>query len=159
VTRIRVHQHGSTHGLDSGTEINWRRRGACVDQNPEWWHPPRVDSQEAGWAAHVCLDCPVMIQCDNWAQNNTALAYGAIYAARHYGTTTQNIPPLPPGNPRPPRVRWGAMPIDQIKTMAAAGWRDRDIAAAVGTTADSIAVTRRNHGIPSGKQARETAAA
>jgi WhiB family redox-sensing transcriptional regulator len=49
-------------------EVHWQLQGLCRQDDPRKWtpDPPAVElkSQEA---KRICLDCPVMRQCREWA--------------------------------------------------------------------------------------------
>lgn len=79
----------SDWGLDTHREVDWRQDGACRDYNPDWWTPAAADSDPAGWAAYVCLGCPVRRECATWAAENPSLCAGSIYGGTYYVTTSK----------------------------------------------------------------------
>lgn len=109
--RLSAHKRASTYGLGATRDTDWRHDGSCKNYNPDWWTPTGADADEASWAAYVCLGCPVRRQCSAWAEANTTLCAGGIYAGTYYvkvGKTPQSrihagrFQPMPR---QPPDVR------------------------------------------------------
>ncbi|MFF6992940.1 WhiB family transcriptional regulator [Streptomyces sp. NPDC010273] len=53
--------------------MEWARRAACADEDPELFFPlsstgPALRQERA--AKRVCLHCPVIRQCLNWAMDS-----------------------------------------------------------------------------------------
>lgn len=42
----------------------WMDRAACLDANPEWWHPVAANDDTS---AAICRECPVRVDCLNHA--------------------------------------------------------------------------------------------
>ncbi len=63
--RLTFRQARSTHGLSSRDDsLNWRTRGLCVDQNPNWWNTgDGTLSAHNGSALALCARCPVRTHC------------------------------------------------------------------------------------------------
>lgn len=101
----------SAYGLDADRDINWRHDGSCKGHNPDWWTPTSADTDEASWAAYVCLGCPVRRECGAWAAANPSLCGGGIYAGTYYvkngsGSKDRNRPSQFQPVPRqPPDIR------------------------------------------------------
>lgn len=62
----------------------WQERAACAGEDPELWHPN--DSRQAAQAKRICKQCPVILECLNWALNTE------LPSTREgiYGGTTPN---------------------------------------------------------------------
>ncbi|MGH3784747.1 MAG: WhiB family transcriptional regulator [Pseudonocardiaceae bacterium] len=46
---------------------DWRHRAKCRDVDPELFFPHPGETQLLAEARAVCADCPVIIQCREWA--------------------------------------------------------------------------------------------
>lgn len=69
------------------TDLTWRRRGACVDRNPELFFHPEGERgatrrHRANAAKTICGRCPVTDECRRYALDND-LRYGT------WGGTTE----------------------------------------------------------------------
>ena len=41
----------------------------CRNHDPEWWFPTNMFSPEAQMAVKICMSCPVMASCHDYAVN------------------------------------------------------------------------------------------
>jgi WhiB family redox-sensing transcriptional regulator len=58
--------------LESTTNLNWQGHGACRDVDPELFFPdnPTTAREQTQAAKAVCLACPVLITCQDYALTN-----------------------------------------------------------------------------------------
>jgi len=109
--RVRAHKRGSVHGLEAGTEEEWRHKGACGNgtYNPDLWTSPT--NSDLGQARWVCLrECPVQQQCAAWAVRNPEQAEGAVYGGYYYVIGRAGRDNGPAGV-QPVIVRPGSVPV------------------------------------------------
>jgi len=155
----------SAHGLDTGTDHNWRTQGACNKYNPDWW-TASLDDEATTWARYICrTECPVQNACRNWADHNKTLAGGATYGGIYWCVATNGRPPRqathqpPPFPPqdRAPRMRTGhtrrtpstqpATHHDQIIEWLRDGTSTSDVADRLGCTPDAVRSYLHNRGL------------
>ena len=50
-------------------DVEWQLRGVCRSgkYDPDLWSPTENHEENAEKAKDICLDCPVMVQCAQWA--------------------------------------------------------------------------------------------
>ncbi len=49
----------------SADDVEWQLKGLCRDYDPEPWFSTKVNEQRI--AKKICLGCPVILQCREWA--------------------------------------------------------------------------------------------
>lgn len=107
----------SAYGLDSGAEVDWRRKGACAQGvwPADWWTNRDSDWQFRRWAMWVCYDqCPVRLACRQWAERNLDLAdqavYGGVWWSRSRTHTNRRYGPVRPMRYTPEKPPPGWLP-------------------------------------------------
>lgn len=63
--------------------MGWRQRAACQEHDPELWFPVGDDleaRQRTAAAKAVCRECPVIVECLDWAMASwqTAGIWGGL---------------------------------------------------------------------------------
>lgn len=54
--------------LIRGEELEWQIGGICRNMDPEFFFPEgKAMSNQARVAKRICLECPIMRECRNWA--------------------------------------------------------------------------------------------
>ncbi|MFE5591488.1 WhiB family transcriptional regulator [Streptomyces sp. NPDC056549] len=65
----------STRAISTDRTPDWRAQADCrrPGRNPDWWFPTgtkaRQDREQAADAKAICRECPVAMQCLQWALN------------------------------------------------------------------------------------------
>ena len=53
------------------TPAPWAKRGKCAGNNTNLWYPPSPSHRDQiNTAKAICADCPVKLQCRQWALDN-----------------------------------------------------------------------------------------
>lgn len=55
-------------------ELQWQLQGACNGMDPEVFQPHKHDRVTTKAAKRVCLSCPVVLECRNWALTRHEIA-------------------------------------------------------------------------------------
>ena len=135
----------------------WHEQAACRDHPehaPDVWHPAASSSDDpvARAAIAVCRDCPVVVECLDYALAREAATPGTRWGVWG-GLTADQRARLSRG--RPPHARHDPRIRQQIRDLAGKGATDREIGAHLGLTKKAVSRIRKQLSIPSGKSVRE----
>lgn len=80
----------STRAISTDHTPDWRLQADCrrSSRNPDWWFPTgiktRADREQAADAKAICRECPVAMQCAQWALDRREAdgIYGGLDAAQ-----------------------------------------------------------------------------
>jgi hypothetical protein len=134
-----------SYGFDSGTDVDWRLRGACTGGGYpiDWWKS--ADVTERGRAVWVCRNrCPVRLTCHRWADAHRPLVEDSVLGGVLWTRGKGGVRPAPtqPASRSPfeqPAGQARLKPyLDEIRMLVAAGVSNTDIAARFGSTAAGV---------------------
>lgn len=62
----------------------WVAQAACRDHEPDMWYPPSRHSSFANRAIRICLECPVIKECDKAIHSLPPHERWGIWAGKRY---------------------------------------------------------------------------
>ena len=86
MTRYRGARPGKTAGTGPNLPGRWAERALCAQADPDAWFPTKGQHAIAKTATRICRQCPVRVQCLDYALSG-ADTWGG-YATGIWGGTT-----------------------------------------------------------------------